>query len=270
VLKAWVSHTVLLGFAQAGVAAAAAIGVVLLARRRNIHVEGETAIALLRGLTQICIVGSALVLLMRGPRWTSVPILVGMMAAAAHTSARRARRIPGALRASLWGIGCGAGPVIVAMTLTGVIGTEITSLVPIGSMIIANAMNANGIALDRFRAEVQAHVGPIEAALALGAAPDETVESYVQSSYAASLIPAIDNLRSLGIVWIPGLMAGMVLSGSPPLYAAVYQFTALAMILAASGLTCLVSTTVIRRSAFSAAEQLVLRPGRAPSVRVTA
>ena len=50
-------------------------------------------------------------------------------------------------------------------------------------------------------------------------------------------------------------MAGMVLSCSPPLYApplyaAVYQLTVLAMILASSGLTCLVSTTLIRRAAF--------------------
>ncbi len=201
---------------------------------------------------------------MRGPRWTSVPILAGMTVAAAYTSARRARRIPGALRASLWGISCGAGPVIVVMALAGAIGSEITSLVPVASMLVANAMNANAIALDRFRSEVQAHVGPIEAALALGAGPDETVAAYVQSSYGASLIPAIDSLRSLGIVWIPGLMVGMVLSGSPPLYAAVYQFTVLAMILASSGLTCLISTTLIRRSAFSAAEHLVLRPGPAP------
>ncbi len=263
-LKEWVSEPVILGFAQAGVAAAVAFAVVLLARRRSIHVEGETAGPLVRGLAQICIVGSALVLLMRGPRWTSVPILAGMTVAAAYTSARRARRIPGALRASLWGISCGAGPVIVVMALAGAIGSEITSLVPVASMLVANAMNANAIALDRFRSEVQAHVGPIEAALALGAGPDETVAAYVQSSYGASLIPAIDSLRSLGIVWIPGLMVGMVLSGSPPLYAAVYQFTVLAMILASSGLTCLISTTLIRRSAFSAAEHLVLRPGPAP------
>jgi hypothetical protein len=39
---------------------------------------------------------------------------------------------------------------------------------------------------------------------------------YVQSSFEASLIPAIDSLRSLAIVWIPGLMAGMLLSGARP------------------------------------------------------
>jgi putative ABC transport system permease protein len=43
-----------------------------------------------------------------------------------------------------------------------------------------------------------------------------SVAPYVQSSFEASLIPAIDSLRSLAIVWIPGLMAGMLLSGARP------------------------------------------------------
>jgi putative ABC transport system permease protein len=84
----------------------------------------------------------------------------------------------------------------------------------------------------------------------------------VQASYEASLIPAIDSLRSLGIVWIPGLMAGMLLSGARPVYAAIYQFVVLAMIFAASGITSLVSTLLIRARLFTSAEQLILQPGR--------
>ena len=145
-------------------------------------------------------------------------------------------------------------------TLAGAIDTAITALVPVGSMLIANAMNTNGLALDRFRSEVTSHVGQVESALALGAASDVAVLPYVRASFRSSLIPAIDSVRSLGIVWIPGLMAGMVLSGSPPIYAAIYQFVVLAMIFAASGLTSLISTTLIRAHAFTPAEQLVLRP----------
>ena len=259
--KQLLSPDLLRGLGQAAAASAAALVVMLLARTRRIHVEGETIVALVRGLVQIVIVGSILTLLLRGPSWTSVFILTFMMVAAAATSARRAKRIPGAFRASLYGIATGTGLTIALMTLLGAIDRRIATLVPVGSMLIANAMNANGLALDRFRSEVQSHVGQIESALALGAAPDTAVVRYVQSSYQASLIPAIDNLRSLGIVWIPGLMAGMVLSGSPPLYAAIYQFVVLAMIFASSGLTCLISTTLIRSHAFSPAEQLVLRPG---------
>ena len=259
--KQLLSADVLRGLGQAATAAGAAVAVMLLARTRRIHVERDTTVALVRGFLQIVIVGWILALLLRGPSWTSIPILAFMMVAAAATSARRAKRIPGAFRASLYGIVVGTGVTIGLMTLLGAIDPAISTLVPIGSMLIANAMNTNGLALDRFRSEVQAHVGHVESALALGAAPETAVSRYVQSSYQSSLIPAIDNLRSLGIVWIPGLMAGMVLSGSPPLYAAIYQFVTLAMIFASSGLTSLISTTLISAHAFSPAEQLVLRLG---------
>ena len=56
-------------------------------------------------------------------------------------------------------------------------------------------------------------------------------------------------------------MAGMLLSGSRPIYAAIYPFVVLAMILAASGFTALVSTLLIRSRAFTDAEQLLPRPG---------
>ena len=120
-------------------------------------------------------------------------------------------------------------------------------------------MNTNGLALNRLRSEVLAHVGEIETALALGADGRSSVAPYVQTSFEASLIPAIDSLRSLGIVWIPGLMAGMLLSGARPVYAAIYQFVVLAMIFASSGLTSLVSTLLTSTRVMSPAEQLVLR-----------
>ena len=251
-----------LGLAQASVAALAAILVVLLARKRQIHLEREAVIAMVRGLVQIIAVGSILVLLLRGPRWTSVFLLTGMILAAGATSGRRAKGMPQAFQVSTWAIACGAGSMIALMAWLGVIDTAITSLVPVGSMLIANAMNTNGLALNRFRSEVLAHVGEIETALALGAEPSSSVGPYTQASFEASLIPAIDSMRSLGIVWIPGLMSGMMLSGARPVYAAIYQFVVLAMIFAASGLTSLISTVLIRTRVFTPAEQLLLQPGR--------
>jgi putative ABC transport system permease protein len=251
-------HTPLqLGLAQALVAALAAGVVVLLARHRGIHLESEAAAALLRGLVQIVAVGAVLTVLLRGPRWTGGLLLAAMIAAAGGISARRAKGMPGAFAVSVWAIACGAGSVIALMTWLGVIGTAITTLVPVGSMLIANAMNTNGMALNRLRADVRSHRGEIETALALGASAKASLGPYVQGAFEASLIPAVDSLRSLGIVWIPGLMAGMLLSGSDPVYAAIYQFVLLAMIFAASGLTSLASTLLIRERLFSPAEQLL-------------
>jgi putative ABC transport system permease protein len=236
--------------------------VVLLARKRGIHLESEVLIAMIRGLAQIIAVGSILVLLLNGPCWNGAWLLIAMVIAAGATSARRAKGIPGAFTVSTWAIASGAGSVIAIMTWLGVIDSAITSLVPVGSMLIANAMNTNGLALNRIRADVLAHVGEIETALALGADPNVSVSPYVQAAFESSLIPAIDSVRSLGIVWIPGLMAGMLLSGARPLYAAIYQFVVLAMIFASSGLTSLVSTLFIRARIFTSASQLMLQPGR--------
>jgi putative ABC transport system permease protein len=262
VLKAIFHGQLQLGLAQAAAAALAALTVVILAGRRGIHLEKDLTIAMVRGLVQIVAVGSILLLLLKAPSWTSVFLLSAMIVAAGATSAKRAKGMPGAFAVSTWAIAGGAGLMIALMTLLGVIDTPITALVPIGSMLIANAMNTNGLALNRFRSDVLAHVGEIETALALGADGKTSVSPYVQVSFEASLIPAIDSLRSLGIVWIPGLMAGMLLSGARPIYAAIYQFVLLAMIFASSGLTSLASTLLIRSRVLTPADQLILRPGQ--------
>jgi putative ABC transport system permease protein len=259
-LKANFADQLTLGLAQAALAALLALAVMRMARTRGIQLEWETMVALIRGILQIVAVGGAILLLLSGPRWTSVLLLVGMVTAAAATSARRAKQIPGAWRVSLCAIGVGAGSVIAIMTWAGAIDTAITALVPVGSMLISNAMNTNSLVLNRFRSEVESHIGHVETALALGAGTKDSVAPYARASFEASLIPAIDSLRSLGIVWVPGLMTGMLLSGAHPVYAAVYQFVTIAMILAASGLTSFVSTLLIRSRAFSPAEQLTLRP----------
>lgn len=261
-LKHLFSGQLRLGVAQAGIAAFCALVMVLLSRGRGIHLGGEASAAMLRGLVQILAVGSILVLCLRGPRWVGIFFLAGMIVAAGATSARRAKGVPHAFSVSAWSIAFGAGSVIAVMTALGVIDSAITALVPVGSMLIANAMNTNGLALNRFRSDVLAHVGEIESALALGADTNDSIAPYVQAAYEASLIPAIDSLRSLGIVWIPGLMAGMLLSGARPIYAAIYQFVVLSMILTASGLTSLASTTLIRARIFTSAQQLILQPGR--------
>jgi putative ABC transport system permease protein len=255
------SHDVGIGLAQAGAAAILCMAVVLLCRRFAVHAERETLISLVRGLVQMTLVGVVLALLFRGKMFVGLLILLGMTVAAAVTASRRALGIPDRLMFSFYSIAAGSGIVIAVMIATGTLKTDIATLVPVGSMIIANAMNSCAQAIERFRADVLAHVGQVEAGLALGADPAATVAPYVQSAVYASLIPRLDMLKSLGIVWIPGVMAGMMVSGSNPVYAGIFQFIVVAMLMAASGIAALVITLLVRTRAFSPAEQLMLRMG---------
>lgn len=248
------------GLAQAAGAIVLCMAVVICCRRFAVHVEREAAVSIARGLVQMVFVGAILALLLHGSLLIGVLILLLMTIAAAVTAARRARGIAGATLLCFWAIAAGSGVVLAAMLATGTLQTSVTMLVPVGSMIIANAMNACAQAAERFRADVTAHVGQVEAGLALGADPAVTVAPYVQSAVYASLLPRLDMLKSLGLVWIPGVMAGMMVSGANPIYAGIYQFIIVAMILTASGIAGLVMTLLMRSRAFSPAAQLTLRP----------
>ena len=248
------------GMAQAAGAIALCLAVVFLCRWFAVHVEREAAISMARGLVQMVCVGIVLALMLHGHLLVGVLILLMMTVAAAMTASRRAQETRGAVLVSFYAIALGAGVVIAAMLATDTLRADIATLVPVGSMIIANAMNACAQAAERFRADVTEHVGQIEAGLALGADPAVTVAPYVQNAVYASLLPRLDMLKSLGLVWIPGVMAGMMLSGASPVYAGIYQFIIVAMILAASGIAGLAVTLLIRMRAFSSAAQLTLRP----------
>ncbi|MDH2347469.1 ABC transporter permease [Bradyrhizobium sp. SSUT77] len=259
-----IGNDVLTGLAQAVGAIALCAAVVALCGWQSVHVEREAAVSMARGLVQMVLVGVVLALLLHGSLLIGSLILLMMTIAAAVTAARRLKGMDGALLLCFWSIAAGAGIIIAVMLATGSLRPDISILVPVGSMIIANAMNSCAQAIERFRAEIFAHVGNIEAGLSLGAEPAVTVSPYLQSAVYASLLPRLDMMKSLGLVWIPGVMAGMVVSGTSPVYAGIYQFIVVAMILAASGITSLVATVLMRSRAFSPAAQLSLRPAEAP------
>lgn len=267
-------HTQLaLGLRQAVVVCVLALGVALAGSWRRLELERETAVALVRGLSQMLAVGLVLVWLLRGAAWWSAPALVLMCATAARMaqSRLRARRgtskgaaaakaAPGEAKPSgetphsyaicLRAIGIGSAVVIASMSLCGVIAMKSTALVPLGSMIIANSMNTCTQVLERFASDLRLNAGRVEAALALGASGREAALPYARNAIGAALIPSLNSLRSLGIVWIPGFAAGMLLAGSEPVYTAIYQFVVIAMIYAASGLTALVAAWDFEGAAF--------------------
>jgi putative ABC transport system permease protein len=259
------SGDVMLGLAQAVGAIVLCAAVVVLCGWFAVHVERETAVSIARGLVQMVFVGMVLAFLLRGALVIGALILLAMMLAAAFTAARRLQGMGGAVPLCFCAIAAGSGVVIAAMLATGTLKSEIAVLVPVGSMIIANAMNACAQAAERFRADVTSHVGEVETSLSLGADPAVAAAPYVKSAVYASLLPRLDMLKSLGLVWIPGVMAGMMLSGASPVYAGIYQFVIVAMILAASGITGLVVVLLVRTRAFSPAAQLVLRRTEPPS-----
>lgn len=175
--------------AQAVCAAILALVVVYAARRSGVRLQTEAVVALARGISQIVIVGLLLTVVLGSAQWLSAFVLSGMMLAGALIAAQRTRHIPSILQVTMGSILLGAGLVIGIMVGLGVIDRAPATLIPVCSMIIASEMNTTYLALDRFRAEVEAHTGQIEAGLALGAAPAVVIAPYIHAAVHASLIP---------------------------------------------------------------------------------
>jgi putative ABC transport system permease protein len=244
------------GLVQVGAAAVLALAVIGLSRARTLALETELGVAFVRGFVQIVAMGLLIGVLLTVPLAWSAVILFGMVGGATWISRQRGQGLPRVTWISFLAIGVGAGLTIVLMTAAGAIEATVRSLVPIGSLVIANAMKINGLALDRFKEEIRSHRAVIEVGLALGGPPQRVLSAHVRDSVRASLIPVVDSLKSLGWVWIPGVMAGMILGGENPIYAALYQFVIMAMIFAAGGLTSMLSSLLLGRAVITEAEQL--------------
>jgi putative ABC transport system permease protein len=105
-------------------------------------------------------------------------------------------------------------------------------IIPIAGMIFSNSMNTISIAAERFYSE-QKHVA-----------------DYCHcrdAAYQAALIPVLNSLLAVGLVSLPGMMTGQILSGVSPLIAARYQIMVMLMIMGSSGISAALFLTLIKR-----------------------
>jgi putative ABC transport system permease protein len=255
-LEALQAPSVWTGLGQVGAATVLALVVIALSRWRGLRLETELSLAFARGFVQVVAVGLVIGALLTVSVWWSGLILLGMVGGATWIARQRGAGLPGVTTVSFLAILVGAGVVIVTMTWAGAIETTVRSLVPVGSLVIANAMKINGLALNRLQDEIADKRAEIEVGLALGAPPAAVLRRHLRTSVQAALIPVVDALKSLGWVWIPGIMAGMILGGENPVYAALYQFVIMAMIFAAGGLTSMITSLLMSQQLITDAEQL--------------
>lgn len=129
-------------------------------------------------------------------------------------------------------------------------------LVPVGGMVIGNAMTAAAVALNRLGDDVRASAADIEAALALGATGAEAVRDVARRSPRSGMIPLIDSTKTTGLVFFPGTMVGALLAGAEPFAAVRLQLVLLYVLLGGVALSSLLAVAVGSRRFFTAAHQL--------------
>jgi putative ABC transport system permease protein len=109
---------------------------------------------------------------------------------------------------------------------------EARYLVPLAGMVFANSMNSVSITAERLNAEL------------------ERGEDWLKArsvALQAGLIPTINSLFAVGLVSLPGMMTGQILSGVSPLIAVRYQIMVMCMIFGSGGLAAVLFLLTSRR-----------------------
>lgn len=107
-------------------------------------------------------------------------------------------------------------------------------IIPIAGMVFANIMNVLSIAIERFYKEL---------------GYNEAFELSRNNAFKAAMIPQINSLLAVGLVALPGMMTGQILSGIDPMIAVRYQIMIMTMILSSSGIAIVVYFTLKKKYA---------------------
>ena len=174
---------------------------------------------------------------------------------------------------SLWGrIGLGKSILIGAvrcvlqLTIMGYVLSFIfwhpQYFIPLAGMVAGNSMTALGLSLDRLLSDLKTKRDLVEMRLCLGATPVEASQDIFRDALKAGMIPSINSLAGVGIVFLPGMMTGQILSGEDPMLAIRYQIVVMFMLVASTALTVSMVLGIVRQRCFSPGQQLLLRPNR--------
>ncbi len=200
---------------------------------RRFGIGKEISIAGTRALVQILILASLILVLFKLPLYWSFIVLLAMAIIAGHTTYSRSGKLEKGLSFAIVSITAASLLLLIPFFLLGIFPLEARYVIPTGSILIGNAMNVSSLAIDRYRGEIKNRRAEVEAYLALGAQPKLAASACLKQGILSALIPSIDNMKNLGLVWIPGVMTGMLLGGADPMEAASIQIAIFTSIFAA-------------------------------------
>lgn len=247
------------GWSGLAIAGALVAAVVIVALWVGVNMVKEGLIATARTTIQLLGVGFILNWVFEQNTWWLIMAVLTLMAiVAGRTGSQRVER-------ALRGTGPALTVILVLVTaatllyvtqlVVGVEGAESRYFIPLGGMILGNAMTAGSLAAQRFHDDLREQRDRIEAALGLGATPAQASQQALRRAFQAALTPTINAMMIVGIVKLPGVMTGQMLGGSDPLDAAKYQVVVMFMLAFSDGLTALATLRFLRGRAFTAAWQ---------------
>lgn len=208
----------------------------------RLKLEVSLLIASLRTVLQLTLIGLVLRWIFQRDEWYWLAMLAVTMTivAGVTASSRSQRKYRGMWLDSLFAIGlsCWVTTLITLRILLH--GHEpwwqAQYAVPLLGMVLGNALTGISIGLNSLTDACLSRRGEIESDLAMGATGFEAALPAIRNAVRSGMIPIINSMMVVGLVSLPGMMTGQLLSGVDPVDAVKYQIVIMFLIASATSL----------------------------------
>lgn len=130
--------------------------------------------------------------------------------------------------------------------------------IPLLGMLLGNTMNGISLGMDKLNQSVYQQRAVIEQRLMLGQTYQEAIKEIRSESIRTGMIPIINSMAIAGLVSLPGMMTGQILSGTPPVEAVKYQILIFFLIASGTGFGIMLAVWMIAKRMFDDRQRLDL------------
>lgn len=128
--------------------------------------------------------------------------------------------------------------------------------IPITGMVLGNCLRSNVIGINAFYYSLDEHRDRYWFFLASGATRSEAVFPFFREALIKSANPTLASMATIGLVSLPGMMTGQILSGSSPMVAIKYQIMIMVAIFSGTILSVYLGIKLSNRSVFDERNRL--------------
>ncbi len=214
--------------------------VLVIMKSRKINQIKLLFIASLRMTVQLVLAGLVLTYIFENPHpLFTVGYIVAMISFAIYTVLSRNKGLNRKFKIVV-GLSLSAtGLSVILFFILAVVGVNIFNAqytIPISGMIMGNAMTGVSLGLKTFNENIKTGRNKIDVLINMGVTPDRILTPFVNTALETAILPTLNSMLGMGIISLPGMMTGQILSGTLPMTAILYQIS---IIIAISAVTCM-------------------------------
>ena len=125
-------------------------------------------------------------------------------------------------------------------------------------MIIGKTMTGVSLGVNQLLTGMKDRQEKIEGALMLGASPKIAAKSIINEAFDQAMLPTINAMVGMGIVFLPGMMTGQIIAGQAPITAIKYQISVMLGVAGTVSITVLIFLHLAYKNFFNEREQFLL------------